>query len=277
MLYRIDGRQVKSITPTTIVQESLLEKDFEDWIEVAPEILGEPLLIVGRQVELDGAKDRIDLLALDTDARLVVIELKRHLLGGDEDLQPIRYAALLGRWSHEDVRRQAEGYWRTTGQSDRGTFAQAVESFCDADAEVNGDQRIILAGVEMSPRIGSVALWLRAHGVETQVVTVSLYLDGEQLLLQPQVVIPIPSEEGIAPPTAGGPSSDKPWKRDGMAWHLEQRCSAHTRPIVERFVGLIDAAEPEAHGPKWDRKYYVSWGLSRVGPTWVTSKLARTG
>ena len=40
-------------------------------------MLGEPLLIIGRQVALDGGKDRIDLLALDQDGSFVVIELKR--------------------------------------------------------------------------------------------------------------------------------------------------------------------------------------------------------
>jgi DegT/DnrJ/EryC1/StrS aminotransferase family len=53
-------------------------------------MLGEPLLIIGRQVALDGGKDRIDLLALDQDGSFVVIELKRDLIGGSADLLALR-------------------------------------------------------------------------------------------------------------------------------------------------------------------------------------------
>lgn len=41
-----------------------------------PAVLGEPLLIIGRQVAMDEGKDRIDLLALDTAGSLVGIGLE---------------------------------------------------------------------------------------------------------------------------------------------------------------------------------------------------------
>jgi len=122
-------------TPTTGSAKSprrpsstkLSEKDVEDWVAAKPEILGEPLLIIGRPVQLDEGKDRIDLLALDKAANLVVIELKRDLVAGAADLQALRYAAQVAQWSYEDVRRLAEGYWK--GQKpERGTFAQEVEA-----------------------------------------------------------------------------------------------------------------------------------------------------
>ena len=72
-------------------------------------MLGEKLLIIGRQVGLDGGKDQIDLLALDEEGALVVVELKRDLIGGDADLQGLRYAALIGDWEGLDIRKHCAG------------------------------------------------------------------------------------------------------------------------------------------------------------------------
>ena len=63
--------------------EGIYEKDVEDWVERRPEILGEELLVIGRQVSLDEGRDIIDLLAIDKPGNLVVVELKRDLIGGD--------------------------------------------------------------------------------------------------------------------------------------------------------------------------------------------------
>jgi len=167
VLFRVGDGGAQAIEQTTIPDEALYEKDFEDWVEHAPELLGEELLVIGRQVELDEGKDRIDLLAIDRSGALVVIELKRDLLGGAADLQPLRYAALVSTWTHEQIRRQAEGYWTSAGQ-DRGTFVQEFDAFGDEEAQLNSEQRIILAGRDLKPRLGTVALWLRKHASTRQ-------------------------------------------------------------------------------------------------------------
>lgn len=183
MLYRIVGADVVEVPSTSVPHEDLYERDVEDWVALRPEVLGEPLLMIGRQVALDEGKDRIDLLALDTAGSLVVIELKRDLVGGSADLQALRYAALISQWTHEDVRRQAEGYWRTISRQGT-TFAQAVEEFCEEGYEVNGDQRMILAGRDIKPRLGTMALWLRKHGIDTRVVAIRILRDDGRLRAQ---------------------------------------------------------------------------------------------
>lgn len=82
-------------------------------------------------MQLDEGKDRIDLLALNKAANLVVIELERDLVGGLADLRALRYAAQVSPWTHEDVGRQAEGCWKSLKVA-RGTFAQESESSGDA-------------------------------------------------------------------------------------------------------------------------------------------------
>ncbi len=66
-----DGRLLK-IVPGQVDRERRLE----DWIESNPDILGERLLLVSRQLQT-GFGGIIDLLAVDSEGRCVVIELKR--------------------------------------------------------------------------------------------------------------------------------------------------------------------------------------------------------
>ncbi len=65
----------------------------QEWVIVHPEVLGEDLLVVTveydswRGVDGVGAKDRLDVLAIEPSGRLVVAELKR-----DEDRDVLRTA-----------------------------------------------------------------------------------------------------------------------------------------------------------------------------------------
>ena len=257
MLYSVSEGTVERVTPTTAPAQDLYERDLEDWIETEPSILGEDLLMIGRQVGIDDGKDRIDLLAVDKQGSLAILELKRDLIGGDADLQGLRYAAAVSRWTFDQTKTQAEGYWKTMFR-DRGTLGQELETFCDDGYEVNGIQRIILVGREIKPRLGSMALWLRQQGIDIRVVSIQLFEDGGRMYLQPQVVIPPPSEEAF---TAVGKvaSSDRPWLRDGERWHLEERMSGRNRQIIEGLVDIVNTAVPEADGPNWNQKAYISW------------------
>jgi hypothetical protein len=70
-LWRVDDKPVR-LTPGGMPTEARLE----ELIEAEPTILGEPLLIIGRQVTTSFGKV-IDLLAVDADGVLHVLELKK--------------------------------------------------------------------------------------------------------------------------------------------------------------------------------------------------------
>jgi hypothetical protein len=44
------------VSETKLTQEKLLEEKLEDWITTNPTLLGEPLLVIGRQVIIPDAK-----------------------------------------------------------------------------------------------------------------------------------------------------------------------------------------------------------------------------
>ena len=58
---------------------------------------------------------------------------------------------------------------------------------------------------------------------------------------------------------AGSPDAAEPWLIDGRNWHLWQRSSEKTRPMVEMLVELVASAAHGIEGPDWRQKWYLAW------------------
>jgi hypothetical protein len=76
-IWKITARGHTKVSETELKREKLLEEKLEDRVVSEPELLGEPLLVIGRQVIIPDVKDRLDILALDSQGNAVIIELKR--------------------------------------------------------------------------------------------------------------------------------------------------------------------------------------------------------
>lgn len=100
-LWRAEGGQLSRIVPVSIGLESQLE----GYIESDPSVLGEPLLVIGRQVPTAHG-GFVDLLAMDETGSLHVIELKRDKTPRDVAAQTLDYgswAATLGRSEIDNI------------------------------------------------------------------------------------------------------------------------------------------------------------------------------
>jgi len=117
-LWKITDEGPAPVSHTKLKDEKLLEEHLEDWIEHQPHMLGEPLLIFGRQVQIPDTKDRLDLLGVDPQGMIVVIELKRGQLKDPVDIQSLRYASYLSKWQFEDFENIARNYYRKVGDPD---------------------------------------------------------------------------------------------------------------------------------------------------------------
>jgi hypothetical protein len=88
-----------------------LERHLEDWIVLDPELVGDGLTIVARQLVLENG-GRLDLLALDPSDQLVVIEVKRDRLAAAALTQALTYTALLAEqptaWLVDQIMRNAD-------------------------------------------------------------------------------------------------------------------------------------------------------------------------
>ncbi|MDX6768822.1 MAG: DUF4268 domain-containing protein [Elusimicrobiota bacterium] len=83
-----------------------LEKNLEDWLGANPHLLGDDILLIGRQVKTDRGAF-IDLLALDRHGRVVVIEVKRGRAPRDTVAQLNDYLTAISGWSDGELARKA--------------------------------------------------------------------------------------------------------------------------------------------------------------------------
>jgi hypothetical protein len=112
-----------------------------------------------------------------------------------------------------------------------------------------------------------MALWLLKQGIDARVVAIGLLKDEDRVYLQPQVLIPPPAE----PVVVGAAPSKMPWLIDGESWHLDHRCGAEGREILERVVALIAREVPAADPPSWSQKFYISWSWGGRGWAFLSS------
>lgn len=186
----VNNKQLIELKLTGFYELGLRERfDIQEWIEKSPTILGEELLVIGKEVILPSGK-RLDLLCVDKAAALVVVELKRDDSGASVEWQAIKYASYCSNFLPEEIFRQYAGYLDKA----EADAAKAIEEFIDGDIEsLNSDQRIILASKEFNSEVISAVLWLREFGVNIQCTRLAPYVDADGgLFIKPETIIPLP-------------------------------------------------------------------------------------
>ena len=161
-LWRAEGDRLSRIVPTAIGLESQLE----NFIESDPAILGEPLLIIGRQVATAHG-GYIDLLALDETAAVHVIELKRDKTPRDVTAQTLDYGSWVSELGRADIQAIFEA--RNPGAVLEEAFA---ERFNDTlPEEVNGTQTFTIVAATVDAATERIVRFLHEDfGVPINVI-----------------------------------------------------------------------------------------------------------
>ncbi len=144
--------------------------------------------------EWEGASRRIDLLAIDREAHLVVIELKRTEDAGHAELQAIRYAAMISTMTFDQAVEAHRRYLAANGISDdaRAKILSFLE-WPEPDLDKFGkDVRIILVSANFSKELTTAVLWLRERKLDITCIRLQPYSLEGKTLLDVQVVIPLP-------------------------------------------------------------------------------------
>ena len=162
-----------------------------------PEALGEELLVI--QKEFDGfanTRERLDLLALDKEGRLVVIENKLDDSGRDVVWQALKYVAYCSSLKKAEIVKIYQKYldrW-LNGQNAVANLCEflEVEDLDDTVLNAGNEQRLILVAANFRKEVTATVLWLLGHGVRAQCFRVLPYSFGEELLIDLQQIIPTP-------------------------------------------------------------------------------------
>ena len=231
-MYKVD-RSKNRISPLNrrlFSELELRERDhLQEWLAAEPSALGEELLII--QKEFDGFEDtreRLDLLALDKEGRLVVIENKLDDSGRDVVWQAAKYASYCSTLTKSQI---VSIYQRfIDAEVIEGNAESIIADFLEQpsldEAVLNpgSDQRIILIAAAFRKEVTATALWLLSHGLSIQCFTVTPFSYGEELLIDIRQVIPTPEAEEYMIGMASKDEEEKKVKRgqtEREARHLE--------------------------------------------------------
>jgi hypothetical protein len=259
-LWKITKKGTIKVPETSPKKEELLEANLEEWINKDPSIIGEPLLILGRQVKIHDTKDRLDLLAVDPQGNSVIIEIKRGKLKDPVDMQALRYASYISKWKLEDLETV---FYNNRGKADDSdyNFNSVFESFCkevgvdEVPVSINENQRIIIVGSSVRDKLGSVALWLYEHGIDIKIIEFSTYKAEDGIYIEPCIVVPPP----VRFEKIGGEGLPL-WVKDGKNWHLEKRCSSKTKEMLNTLDQIIlDNFDIDDDSAVWKQKHYVAY------------------
>ena len=288
-LFRIDpdSRESEAISEVDFAQLGFQERhDIQEWVAANPGILGEDLLIIGKEFSgFDRTNERLDLLAVDADGKLVVIELKRDDSGADAHWQAIKYASYLHRVDADRIIEMLAGYAEVSKADAANKLLQHLNA--DDLNALNNDQRIILASHRFAPEVTSAALWLNEKAPGDNLITciqLTPYRDAKtgSLYVQANTIIPVPGAEaymiGVGDSSDGGSRVVQGTSSlaETFARNRNDEVTRFLREVADRAInGLPDNIKPDkrsrwAGGHSTWRYYHLwysrppwsNWGIS---------------
>ena len=199
-IFLLENGQLNAIHGTTFINESILERQhlqqaLKQNISV---IAADCLVLTEEYAEWDASRKRIDLLAIDKQANLVIIELKRTDTGDHMELQALRYASMISTMTFEHALDVLVDYRNKNGEEGftKENARETIEDFIELDAinETNfgNDVRIILVSAEFSKELTTSVIWLNERDLDITCVRMKPYKYQDQILIDIQQVLPLP-------------------------------------------------------------------------------------
>lgn len=201
-MYLIDkeNNRIQNLAKKSFAELGFRERQhLQEWIANKPESLGEELLII--QKEFDGFNDtneRLDLLALDKDANIVVIENKLDDTGRNVTWQIMKYASYCSTLSKKDIINIYQSYLDKQGKGEDASeniaefLGKEIE---EVDLNKGNTQRMMLIAANFRKEVTSTVLWLMNYKLRIQCFKVTPYAWGEQLFLNLEQIIPTKDTE----------------------------------------------------------------------------------
>ena len=196
-LYEMTAGAFRPIHQTSFTEQKVKERsDLQRLLRVQITVLGDDLYVLAEEFgDWDDSRRRIDLLAMDQQANLVVIELKRTNDGGHMELQAIRYASMVSAMTFERAE-QIHGEFLARMGEPADAAKERMLAFLgweEPDEEnFAPDVRIILVSEDFGKELTTAVLWLRERDIDIRCVRLLPYQDGEMRLVDVQQIIPLP-------------------------------------------------------------------------------------
>lgn len=196
-LYEMTPDAFRAISKPSFTDMKVKERgDLQRLLRTQIEILADDLYVLAEEFsDWEDSNRRIDLLAIDKLANLVVIELKRTNDGGHMELQAIRYASMVSAMTFERAEQIHAKFLRSIGkpEEDARKSILAFLGWGEPDEEsFASDVRIILVSEDFGKELTTAVLWLCDRDIDIQCIRLCPYQDGERCLVDIQQIIPLP-------------------------------------------------------------------------------------
>ena len=171
--------QIEDDTPKSVSQNKLdLESRLEDWLRRDIGLVNDDLLVIGQQAPTDHTGD-IDLLAIDSNANLVILELKRDKTPRDIVAQILDYASYVKNLGLSDIQGIASNSEFLGGKSLEEAFSERFGS--DLPEFVNQAHRMYIVASSLDPATERIVGYLSEnYGVDINVATFGYFKSGNE-------------------------------------------------------------------------------------------------
>ena len=198
-IYQFSSDNITAVPETTFATVGFSERnDIQRLLRDNIQIVDPDVLIISEEFgEWDDSRRRIDLLGIDTNANLVVLELKRTEDGGHMELQAVRYAAMVSTLTFERAVEIFDRYLnkRDDDRDPRKTILDFLGWESPEDDEFAASVRIVLVSAEFSKELTTSVMWLSDFGIDVRCVRIKPYGERDSLFVDVQQVIPLPEAE----------------------------------------------------------------------------------
>lgn len=195
---KIENDKLIELDNTTFEHEGIYEvrgRGLQTYLANSIQIVNTDLLVISTEFsDWEDSNRSIDILCIDSDANLVVIEVKRTKDGGHMELQALRYSAMIAKMRFENaVKTYAKYLKKTNPELDA---EENLLKFLGWDEILEPDfaqeVKIILVSADFSKELTTSILWLRDNDIDIRCVRVKPQKDGEKLYFDIQQIIPLP-------------------------------------------------------------------------------------
>ncbi len=196
-LYHMTPDAFQPLSQASFANLKVRERDdLQRLLRTQIDVLGDDLYVLTEEFgDWDESRRRIDLLAMDRQANLVVIELKRTHDGGHMEPQAIRYASMVSAMTFERAEQIHGEFLIRIGEpaEEARTRMLTFLGWEEPDEEAFApDVRIVLVSEDFGKELTTAVLWLREREIDIRCVRLRPYQDGDKRLIDVQQIIPLP-------------------------------------------------------------------------------------
>lgn len=225
LVFTVTGASAVAATPISLAEAGLKERQhLQEWVIAHPQVLGPSVKIVafefGSWTGYTGEKekDRLDVLALDSDGHLIVVELKRDKAPDTVEMQALKYAALVSRFTRDDLDKVHARYLSKQTGTDV-SVEQAAEEL-DAWATITEESlrlpSVVLMASDFPPTVTATVVFLHQQlGLDIRLLAFQAYQTANDVLVTVSQHYPPPGiEEFVLSPEVNEQQKAKSTKQN---------------------------------------------------------------